>query len=151
VTRTACANPAAHVLFGSKECIGSSRLSLRKCWSQLIAELTLTSNCLAASRRNTALPAALFSDFNPIELVFRPLKAFLRRAAERTIDGLNRNIRSFVRTLAHPNVSSTLVMPRLGNAVASRSEQTFSRSLLLAGIEFERVNTTVINTHCCCK
>jgi hypothetical protein len=30
-----------------------------------------------------------------------PLKALLRRAADRTIDDLNRNIRSFVRTLAH--------------------------------------------------
>jgi hypothetical protein len=39
-------------------------------------------------------------DFNPIELVFHPRKAFLRKAAERTIDGLNRRIGSFIRALA---------------------------------------------------
>jgi transposase len=49
-------------------------------------------------------------DLNPTELVFHPLKAFLRKAAERTIDGLNRSIGSFVRALARPNVSSTSSM-----------------------------------------
>jgi transposase len=39
-------------------------------------------------------------DLNPIELVFHPLKAFLRKAMEQTIDGLNRSIGSFIRTLA---------------------------------------------------
>ena len=39
-------------------------------------------------------------DFNPIELVFHPLKAFLRKAAERTIEGLNQSIGSFIRALA---------------------------------------------------
>jgi transposase len=38
-------------------------------------------------------------DLNPIELVFHPLKTSLRKAAERTIDGLNRCVRSFVGTL----------------------------------------------------
>ena len=38
-------------------------------------------------------------DLNPIELVFHPLKAFLRKAAERTVDGLNRSVGSFVRAL----------------------------------------------------
>ena len=38
-------------------------------------------------------------DLNPIELVFHPLKAFLRKAAERTIDGLQRRIRSHIRAL----------------------------------------------------
>jgi transposase len=38
-------------------------------------------------------------EFNPIELVFHPLKAFLRKAAERTIAGLERRIRSFIRAL----------------------------------------------------
>jgi transposase len=38
-------------------------------------------------------------EFNPIELVFHPLKALLRKAAERTIEGLERYVRSFIRTL----------------------------------------------------
>jgi transposase len=38
-------------------------------------------------------------DLNPIELVFHPVKAFLRKAAERTIEGLHRCVRSFIRTL----------------------------------------------------
>ena len=38
-------------------------------------------------------------EFNPIELVFHPLKALLRKAAERTIKGLERYVRSFIRTL----------------------------------------------------
>src|SRR5262249_15544959 len=41
-------------------------------------------------------------EFNPIELVFHPLKALLRKAAERTIDGLERCIGSFIRAL-HPS------------------------------------------------
>jgi transposase len=38
-------------------------------------------------------------EFNPIELVFHPLKASLRKAAERTIEGLERRIGSFIRAL----------------------------------------------------
>ena len=38
-------------------------------------------------------------DLNPIELVFHPLKALLRKAAERTIDGLQRRVRSYIRAL----------------------------------------------------
>lgn len=38
-------------------------------------------------------------EFNPIELVFHPLKAILRKAAERTIEGLQRCVGSFVRAL----------------------------------------------------
>jgi transposase len=38
-------------------------------------------------------------DLNPIELVFHPLKTFLRKAAERTIEGLHRCIRSYIRAL----------------------------------------------------
>jgi transposase len=38
-------------------------------------------------------------EFNPIELVFHPLKALLRKAAERTIEGLERCVRSFIRAL----------------------------------------------------
>ena len=38
-------------------------------------------------------------DLNPIELVFHPLKVSLRKAAERTIDGLQRSIRSYIRAL----------------------------------------------------
>jgi hypothetical protein len=36
---------------------------------------------------------------NPIELVFHPLKTFLRKAAQRTIEGLNRYVGSYIRTL----------------------------------------------------
>jgi transposase len=38
-------------------------------------------------------------DLNPIELVFHPLKTFLRKAAERTIVGLHRCVRSYIRAL----------------------------------------------------
>src|SRR5882724_2177502 len=38
-------------------------------------------------------------EFNPIELVFHPVKALLRKAAERTIKGLQRCVRSFIRAL----------------------------------------------------
>jgi transposase len=36
-------------------------------------------------------------EFNPIELVFHPLKAVLRKAAERTIEGLKQRVGSFIR------------------------------------------------------
>ena len=39
-------------------------------------------------RRRAALPAALLPDLNPIEQAFAKLKALLRKAAERTVDGL---------------------------------------------------------------
>jgi hypothetical protein len=38
-------------------------------------------------------------DLNPIELVFHPLKTFLRKAAQRTVEGLNRYVGSYIRTL----------------------------------------------------
>ena len=38
-------------------------------------------------------------EFNPIELVFHPLKAYLRKAAERTIEGLDRCVGSYIRAL----------------------------------------------------
>ena len=38
-------------------------------------------------------------DLNPIQLVLHPAKTFLRKAAERTIEGLHRCVRSFIRTL----------------------------------------------------
>jgi transposase len=38
-------------------------------------------------------------DLNPIEPVFHPLKSLLRKAAERTIEGLRRCIRSYIRVL----------------------------------------------------
>jgi transposase len=38
-------------------------------------------------------------EFNPIELVFHPLKALLRKAAERTVEGLERCVGSFIRAL----------------------------------------------------
>jgi transposase len=42
-------------------------------------------------------------DLNPIELVFHPVKTFLRKAAEPTIEGLLRGVRSFIRELDLPN------------------------------------------------
>jgi len=39
-------------------------------------------------------------EFNPIELVFHPLKTLLRKAAERTIEGLERCVGSFIRALS---------------------------------------------------
>jgi transposase len=39
-------------------------------------------------------------ELNPIELVFHPLKALLRKAAERTIEGLERRVGSFIRALS---------------------------------------------------
>jgi transposase len=39
-------------------------------------------------------------ELNPIELVFHPLKALLRKAAERTIRGLERRVGSFIRALS---------------------------------------------------
>jgi transposase len=38
-------------------------------------------------------------EFNPIESVFHPLKTLLRKAAERTIKGLERRVGSFIRAL----------------------------------------------------
>ena len=38
-------------------------------------------------------------EFNPIEELFHPLKAWLRKAAERTIKGLERRVGSFIRAL----------------------------------------------------
>src|SRR5262249_40622089 len=38
-------------------------------------------------------------EFSPIEFIFHPLKAFLRKAAERSINGLERSVRSFLRTI----------------------------------------------------
>jgi transposase len=40
-------------------------------------------------------------DLNPIEMVFHPLKALLRKFAERTIQGVSRRIGSFIPSL-HP-------------------------------------------------
>jgi transposase len=38
-------------------------------------------------------------DLNPIELVFHPLKAFLRKAAQRTIEGLRQSVGSYIGAL----------------------------------------------------
>ena len=38
-------------------------------------------------------------DLNPIELLFHPLKTWLRKAAERTMEGLHRCVRSYIRAL----------------------------------------------------
>jgi len=45
-------------------------------------------------------------EFNPIEMVFHPLKTLLRKAAERTIEGLERCIGTFIRTLHPPECTS---------------------------------------------
>jgi transposase len=38
-------------------------------------------------------------EFNPIEELFHPLKTWLRKAAERTVKGLERRTKSFIRSL----------------------------------------------------
>jgi len=38
-------------------------------------------------------------DLNPIELLFHPLKTWLRKAAERTMEGLHRCVGSYIRAL----------------------------------------------------
>ena len=38
-------------------------------------------------------------DLNPIELLFHPLKTFLRKAAQRTVEGLHRCVGSYIRRL----------------------------------------------------
>src|ERR1700738_3452389 len=38
-------------------------------------------------------------DLNPIELLFHPLKTWLRKAAERTMEGLHRSVGSYIRAL----------------------------------------------------
>jgi DNA-directed RNA polymerase specialized sigma24 family protein len=48
-------------------------------------------------------------DLNPIELVFHPLKTFLRKAAQRTIEGLNRYVGSYIRTLNQPWATSNIL------------------------------------------
>ena len=54
---------------------------------------------LSACWRKPALLPQYSPDLNPIELVFHPLKTFLRKAAERTIEGLHRCVRSYIRAL----------------------------------------------------
>ena len=56
-------------------------------------------------RRRSSLRASLrylpqySPDLNPIELLFHPLKTCLRKAAQRTIEGLERRVGSYIRTL----------------------------------------------------
>ena len=47
-------------------------------------------------RRDVAVPAALQPDLNPIEMVFAKLKDLLRKAGERTRDGLWNRIGSLL-------------------------------------------------------
>ena len=46
-------------------------------------------------------------DLNPIELLFHPLKTWLRKAAERTMEGLHRCVGSYVRGSILRNASLT--------------------------------------------
>src|SRR5262249_49742226 len=65
----------------------------------------LSTRLLVSKRAIRAVGASLrylpqySPDLNPIELVFHPLKTFLRKAAERTIEGLHRSVRSYIRAL----------------------------------------------------
>jgi len=52
-------------------------------------------------------------DLNPIEMPFSKFKAFMRKAAERTVGGLCRRIRSFVPTSVARNVEITSDMPAM--------------------------------------
>src|ERR1700726_2471595 len=45
-------------------------------------------------------------DLNPIELLFHPLKTWLRKAAQRTIAGLHRCVGSYIRTLNPSDTAS---------------------------------------------
>jgi hypothetical protein len=50
---------------------------------------------------------ALYPDFNPIENAFAKLKALLRKAAERTVDGLRTAIGRIVDLFVQTNVETT--------------------------------------------
>jgi len=54
---------------------------------------------IEAARANLLYLPQYSPDLNPIEMSFSKLKAFLRKAAERTVAGLTRRIRSFYRNL----------------------------------------------------
>ena len=62
------------------------------------AEVARISICINGGQKLRYLPQ-YSPDLNPIELVFHPLKALLRKAAERTVEGSRRCVRSFIRGL----------------------------------------------------
>ena len=78
-------NLAAHKVLGIREAIETARATLRY------------------------LPQ-YSPDLNPIEMPFSKFKAYLRKAAERTVPGLYRAIRSFVRPSTPKNAPTTLDM-----------------------------------------
>ena len=47
-------------------------------------------------------------DLNPIELLFHPLKTWLRKAAERTMEGLHRCVRTFGRSILNASLTSDI-------------------------------------------
>jgi hypothetical protein len=55
------------------------------------------------------MPAALSPDFNPIEMAFAKLKA-LRKAAERTVDGLWTAIGELIDLFSHKGCRSWTVL-----------------------------------------
>ena len=61
------------------------------------------------ARRRAALPAALFADLNPIEQAFAKLKALLRKAVQRTVDGLWTVIGQLVECFAPTECANYLV------------------------------------------
>ena len=52
-------------------------------------------------------------DLNPIELVFHPLRALLRKTAERTSTGLQRCVGSFIRRLKPAECTGILTTPAM--------------------------------------
>ena len=72
-----------------------------RCWSRTFGPATSSSWTISAATRGQAVRASIEAagasllylppyspDFNPIENAFAKLKAMLRKAAERTVDGL---------------------------------------------------------------
>ena len=60
----------------------------------------------SSARCDASLSAQIFADLNPIEMPFSKLKAYLRKAAERTIPRLRRRIGRFARTLTTREASN---------------------------------------------
>ena len=88
-------------------------------------------------------------DLNPIELAFHPVKTCLRKAAERTIEGLHRCVRSFIRTLAPSECRRYCVKKTLKASCCTRDEGGPFGAVLQGKAsnrhELLRLNTAVVN------
>jgi hypothetical protein len=71
----------------------SRRHQIRQAHRKLLRHLTYVERCLVPTvKRNDIV---MIDNLNPIEMPFSKLKAYLRRAGERTIPRLRRRIGSF--------------------------------------------------------